>query len=285
MDDKGKKGKEKIDETQSTTKGVSETKGVIRRDIEILSGNEREILERLLGSESLKYTRVSMAALSSLPWVGSVISAAAALSSENDQQDMNKFIYLWVKEHEEKLKQLSVDLNQIFGRFKEFGDRINKRIESEEYIALVKATFSKWDQAETLEKRNMLRKLITNAGGISIVQDDWVRFFLDWIEKYHEFHFQVISKIYNHPRITRGEIWQNLRGEIPEERSAEADLFRLLIRDLSTGGVIRQESTSKGKGKSAFDRTDPYILTELGSQFVHYVMDDLSIQIEGEQTK
>ena len=280
MDNKDNKDKEENKKIQNIVEDVSETRRIEEKNSEILSENEREILERLIGSESLKYTRVTMAALSSLPWVGSVINAAATLSSENDQQDMNKFIYLWIREHEEKLKQLSVDLNQIFGRFKELGERINKRIESEEYISLVKATFSRWDQVETLEKRKMLRKLITNAGGISIVQDDWVRFFLDWIEKYHEFHFQVISEIYNHPRITRGEIWQNIKGEIPGERSAEADLFRLLIRDLSTGGVIRQESTSKGKGKSAFDRTDPYILTELGSQFVHYVMDDLAIQIE-----
>lgn len=33
--------------------------------------------------------------------------------------------------------------------------------------------------------------------------------------------------------------------------------------------------------KSAFDNTEPYVLTELGEQFVHYVMDDLVPRVAG----
>jgi hypothetical protein len=144
----------------------------------------------------------------------------------------------------------------------------------------------------------MLKKLITNSGVITLAQDDLVRLFLEWIEKYHEFHFVVIREIYKNPRITRGVIWERIRGEMPREDSAEADLFKLLIRDLSTGGVIRQEretdyagnfvrSSSSRRGsrsstlESAFEDTKPYVLTELGAQFVHYVMDDVALQISG----
>ncbi len=94
----------------------------------------------------------------------------------------------------------------------------------------------------------MLRKLITNAGGLEMAQDDLVRMFLDWIDMYHEFHFSVIGEVYKRPRITRREIWTNLRGEVPRDDSEEADLFRLLIRDLSTGGVIRQERAKRPPG-------------------------------------
>jgi hypothetical protein len=73
----------------------------------------------------------------------------------------------------------------------------------------------------------------------------------------------------------------------------------MLIRDLSTGGVIRQpretdymgryrmkprtgpKSTSSGVMKSAFDNNEEYVLTELGSQFVHYTMTELVQQIGG----
>ena len=79
---------------------------------------------------------------------------------------------------------------------------------------------------------------------------------------------------------------------VPRDNSAEADLYRMLIRDLSTGGVIRQprETDYQGRFKkkqrtprrvssstmeSAFEDTKTYVLTELGSQFVHYTMNEL----------
>ena len=86
--------------------------------------------------------------------------------------------------------------------------------------------------------------------------------------------------------------------ERPREDSAQADVYRLLIRDLSTGGVIRQHRETDASGQfikkstrgrsrsssrvmtSAFDDTEPYELTELGSQFVHYTMNEVTPRIE-----
>ena len=83
--------------------------------------------------------------------------------------------------------------------------------------------------------------------------------------------------------------------------SSDADLFRLIFRDLSTGGLVRQhretdwqgnflaKPTRKGsplpKGaprmmKSAFDDGEQYELTALGEQFVHYAMTDIPPKIE-----
>jgi hypothetical protein len=123
-----------------------------------------------------------------------------------------------------------------------------------------------------------------------------VRLFIDWIESYHEAHFAVIHAIYHEPDITRGAIWDRIRGTRPREDSAEADLYKLLIRDLSTGGVIRQHRETTATGdfvakrrsgrrspsstlKSAFDDNEPYMLTELGEQFVHYAMTDAAPQV------
>lgn len=98
---------------------------------------------------------------------------------------------------------------------------------------------------------------------------------------------------------TRHEIWVSIYGpQLPRDDSAEADLYKMLIRDLSTGGVIRQpretdymgryktktrggpRSTS-GVMKSAFDDNEDYVLTELGSQFVHYTMTELVPRLGG----
>ncbi len=264
----------------------------------VISEHEQAALEAVTGGEWKKYTRVTMAALGGIPWVGSILSTAATLSAENEQGKTNQIMFLWVKEHEQKLKELAATLNDIYGRFSSFGDDINARLESPEYLTLVRKTFREWDQAETHEKKEMFKKLITNSGVITLAQDDLVRLFLEWIEKYHEFHFAVIREIYKTRGITRGGIWERIRGEEPREDSAEADLFKLLIRDLSTGSVIRQEkevnsfgqfvrkTRSKGSGhgssvhESAFEDTKPYVLTELGAQFLHYVMEDIAPQIE-----
>jgi hypothetical protein len=189
-------------------------------DQEIISKEEQAVVEKLIGGNWKKYGRVVMAALGILPWVGSVLSAAAALSSENDQDETNKLLFLWVKEHEIKLKELGKTLNEMFERFESFGDRIKERINSEEYIGLVRKTFKAWDKAETFEKKEMLRKLLTNAGGVTIAQDDWVNMFIEWIEKYHELHFKVIAEVYKKKNITRREIWINIKGSIPADNSA-----------------------------------------------------------------
>ncbi len=265
----------------------------------VLSKEQQAVLEQITGGNWKKYGRVAMAAMGALPWVGSIMGAAATLSAENEQGKTNHLLYLWVQEHEDKLRALIATMQSIFARLETFGDDIQARIESPEYLNLVRETFRIWDEAETGEKRDMLRKLITNAGGVKIVQDDIVRLFLDFLEKFHELHFAVIREIYAKPRITRGEIWENLdeedAEEFPREDSSKADLFKLLIIDLSTGLVVRQaritdahgnwqkqparRRTRGGATTSAFDREKEYVLTELGAEFVHYVMEDLAPQL------
>ena len=167
-------------------------------------------------------------------------------------------------------------------------------MQSEEYLGLVRKGFRAWDQADTAEKRQLIQNLLTNAGGTPLTADDVVRLFIQWIDFYHEAHFAVIRAVHRLPQCTRADMWDHIHGSPVREDSAEADLFKLLVRDLSTGGVIRQHRATtsdgdfvkkapvrqpKGLGsrvmKSAFDDKDEYELTELGRQFVHYTMNEL----------
>jgi len=251
------------------------------------------------GDKMKRYGRFVLAVLSSIHWVGGVLSALAALSSEKDQGKVDDLQRLWLDEQKKKIELLGKTLDDIFSRLDGFGDEVKDRIESEEYLSLVRKCFRSWDKADTEEKRLMLQKLISNAGAKTLCPDDLIRLFIDWIDRYHEAHFIVIKEIYKSPGITRREIWQNIHGEIPRDNSAEADLFRYLIHELSTGHVIRQtratdlqgrflKKSTRGMGRSpssnvmtsAFEDTKQYVLTELGSKFVHYVMDDLVPQLE-----
>ena len=218
---------------------------------------QNALAQSLGGNKRKKYVRFFVAALSSIPWVGGLFSASASFSAEADQEKINDLHRLWLAEHEEKARELIATLMEIFERLDNFGDEIQERLESPEFLTLVRKTFKAWDEADTEEKRQMLKKLILNAGAIKLCSDDLVRLFTSWIELYHELHFAVIKEIYRDPGITRGEMWDVIRGERPRDDSAEADLFKLLIRDLSTGGVIRQEREVDSQGRFRRKRRSP----------------------------
>lgn len=176
---------------------------------------------------------------------------------------------------------------------------IANRVESKGYQSLVKKTFREWAGAESEDKRVYIRNILANAAATQVSSDDVVRLYIDWINQYSEMHFQVIGAIYNSDGISRGEVWRKIgKGEVTEI-SADADLYKLLYRDLSTGGIIRQhrdvdaygnfipkqtQRRPKGSGPkpavSAFDENEGYDLTELGQQFVHYAMSELPPKIE-----
>jgi hypothetical protein len=203
----------------------------------------------------------------------------------------------WLKEHSEKMKTLSETFIVVVKKLDEFSDEINERLESEEYLQIIRKSFRTWDNADTFEKRDLIRKLLTNAGTQKLVSDDLIRLFLDWLNLYHELHFAIIKTIYQKKGVTRSEIWQEINGTQVRDDSMEADLFKLMIRDLSTGGVIRQYRQKDYFGqfikkapqksanrsltyKSAFDGQEEYELTELGKQFVHYTMTEVVRKID-----
>lgn len=243
------------------------------------------------------FSKIFGAALGSIPWVGGFLSAMIDFKSDEKQVKSNQLYEQWLGEHTEKMKTLGETLVNIAKRLDEFTDDINERLESEEYLQIVRKAFRIWDNSDTFEKRDLVRKLLTNAGAHKLVTDDLIRLFLDWINLYHEIHFAVIKVIYANSGVTRFEIWQEINGKQVKENSLESDLFKMLIRDLSMGGVIRQHRQTDYKGnfiknakakhsssssiyKSAFDDNENYELTELGKQFVHYTMNEVVTKLE-----
>ncbi len=266
-------------------------------DKDIVEGIRKELASREPTTKKRALEAFALAALGSIPWVGGFISAAASLKTEESSIKTDNLQNRWLEEHQSKMARLSTAMNGIAERFESLGEEVFGRIESDEYLDLVRKTFRAWDKADTDEKRKYAANLIVNATGTSLSSDEVIRLFIDWLELYHEAHFAVIREIYQGRGITRRQIWMNLNGQVPREDSAEADLYKLLIRDLSTGGVIRQvrETTydgqfvkqKRGSGRkgagtleSAFEDTKPYVLTELGKQFVHYTMNEVVTRLE-----
>jgi len=234
-----------------------------------------------------------LAALSSIPWVGGYLSALASLRSDEANVQVSEILTEWLGEHHEKLENVKETLIEVDTRFASIGDTITERIESEEYLGIVRKAFRVWDNADTKQKQKYVSNLVTNAGGTRVCNDDVIRLFVDWLNTYHESHFAVIREIHQNPGSTRHDVWNALYNLEVRDDSPEADLFRLLFSDLGIGRVIRQErdvnqlgqfvtkravNVPKGYGartmKSAFDNKEAYVLTALGSQFVHYTMNE-----------
>jgi hypothetical protein len=235
-----------------------------------------------------------LAAIGAIPWIGGFLTAAASIKDDEQAEERDDLQTKWLDEHQQKLDALGSTLTDVETRFEAFGPTIDERIQSDEYLALARKAFRAWDEADTKEKRKYATNVIVNAAGTRICSDDVVRLFIDWINLYHEVHFAFIREIFQHPGTTRLDMWTAIYGELlPREDSAEADLFKLMIRDLSTGGVIRQERDTNVVGQfvrkrpprrsapapstmeSAFEDTKPYVLTNLGKQFVHYTMNEV----------
>lgn len=251
-----------------------------------------------------KLTRSGLQAVSgAVPFLGGLFSAVAGAWSEAEQEKVNKFFRHWVRMLEDELREKEKTIIEIMARLNLQDEEIQKRVESSEYQSLLKKTFREWSGAESEDKREYIRNILSNAAASNLSSDDVVRLFIDWIKQYSELHFHVIAAIYNADGITRGQIWKKIgKGQVKED-SADADLYKLLFRDLSTGGIVRQhrekdyhgnfvqkipQRRPKGAGpkpmKSAFDEEEQYELTELGKQFVHYAMTDLPVRISYDPT-
>lgn len=257
------------------------------------------IQEQLEGALSTgvgpKIARYALAVLSGvIPYAGGVVGGIGSAWSEKEQADFNKLLSAWLKMQEDEIKEIGKTLIEIMVRLDQSDQKIKERIESPEYLRLIKRAFRDWSAAESEEKRVLIRNLLVNAASTQICTDDVISLFIQWIDKYSEAHFRVIREVFNNAGITRLGIWSAIHSDIAREDSADADLFKLLIQDLTMGHVIRQhrevdyagnfipkqrqQSAVRGtrrQYKSAFDDEEQYELTDLGSQFVSYTMNEV----------
>jgi hypothetical protein len=239
--------------------------------------------------------------LSSLiPYFGGLLSAAAGVWSEQEQREINDILVAWLRMVEAEMREKQRVMAEIVARLDMHDEKIKERVKSDEYQTLLRKAFRNWSGTESHKKQVMLRNLLCNAAGTQVSSDHVVSLFIEWLQKFSELHFAVIGDLYQNEGATRAEIWDRVGiGDVRED-SADADLFKLLVRDLSTGSIIRQHRETDYHGnfiakrpassrsqrgatrqmKSAFDDSEQYELTALGRAFVHYALSELTIKIE-----
>jgi hypothetical protein len=262
-----------------------------------MSAEEQEELRKRLeeamkAGSGPKVARFALACLGSVPVAGGAIAGAGAAWSEKEQANWNDIFAAWLRLQEDEVREIGRTILEVFARLDTEDERIKARIESAEYLTILKKCFRDWSAAESEDKRVLVRNLLVHAASSAICTDDIVRLFIQWIDYYSEAHFKVIRSVYKNDGFTRYEIWLDIHGPTAPENSSEADLFKLLMHDLSTGHILRQQretdyygnflkSPSRKRSRattiltSAFDNEKGYELTELGKQFVLYTMAEI----------
>ncbi|MDB5166911.1 MAG: hypothetical protein JWN26_56 [Candidatus Saccharibacteria bacterium] len=235
---------------------------------------------------------------------GGALGGLMTFKSQQDQDKINQLINVWLKLQADEMREIGATLVEVLEKLDLQDEHVINRLESEDYLALLKKCFRDWSAAESEDKRLLIRNLLINAAGVQITTDDVIHTFVNWIDVYSEGHFKVIKAIYNNNQgISRRDIWFSMNGidnggdvNLPREDSAQSDLFKLYIDELSMGHIIRQHRPTDYDGNfipqpkapknargysqskaytSAFDDGKLYVLTGLGEQFVHYTMSEV----------
>ena len=200
---------------------------------------EDEVPELPEGGSGGKITRAVLdVAGGAIPFAGGLLSAVAGAWSEREQERINRLLHEWVRMLAREMKEKEQTILEIMARVDMCDEKIAERVESPEYQALLRKSFRDWAGAESEEKSVLIRNLLANAAAATMTNDDVVRLFLEWIKQYSELHFAIIGKIYNSSGMTRRDVWEVLGRDTVREDSADADLFKLIFRDLSMGGIV-----------------------------------------------
>jgi hypothetical protein len=90
-------------------------------DAQVIDSMRAEIEKAEASGTKRPIEKFVLAALSSIPWIGSFLSAAASLRSEEETNQLNYLQMLWVEEHQRKLIELARLLEEIRSRFESLG--------------------------------------------------------------------------------------------------------------------------------------------------------------------
>lgn len=171
--------------------------------------------DHVIGSSVAK---VVLSALGGIPVAGSIIGAAGTAWSEHDQNKFQRLLRSWLLLQEEEISSIGHTLAEVMLRIDYTDENIKSRIESPEYLTLVKKCFREWSATDSEEKRNLIRNLLVNAAAENqLCSDDILRMFIRWIDTYSEAHFRIIREIHKEPGSTRYEMWMNIHGESVRE--------------------------------------------------------------------
>jgi hypothetical protein len=191
---------------------------------------KKQLDEALSHGVGPKAARFALACLGVIPGIGGAIAGIAGTWSERDQAEFNRLFAAWLKLQEDEIREIGMTIFEVMARLDQNDEEIRKRVESPEYLRLVKKCFRDWSAAESEEKRRLIRNLLSNAAATKICTDDVISMFIKWIDIYSEAHFAVIREIFKSPGTTRQQIWDAIHGQQVREDSKPLTAWLIIPR-------------------------------------------------------
>ena len=105
---------------------------------------EHEIITALSKGYGSRVARFALACLGSVPAVGGAFAGAGGAWSEAEQAHYNKVFATWLKLQEDEVKEIGITIAEILSRLDLNDEAISSRIESPEYLKLIKKCFRDW---------------------------------------------------------------------------------------------------------------------------------------------
>ena len=157
------------------------------------------------GSVGKRVVRAGLQAVGgAIPLVGGLLSAAISAWSEHEQDHVNKVFKQWLQMLEDELREKAKTIVEVMARVDSNDEKTRKRIELDEYQTILKKAFRNWSNIDLRSKTAKNQKSLGQCRCRRVLaSDDVVKLFLDWIDLYSDFHFEVIGEIYRNRHITR----------------------------------------------------------------------------------
>lgn len=246
----------------------------------------RDELNRLIQSD-LALSTIASAFLNE---IDEPVEKTIAQTMQGERKEIVRLLVVWLRVQQEEIRSMGRILQSVAAEAHLKNRKVRSRMESQEYLRIVKKSFRIWSSSLSEMKQNLIKNILLNSATKRFSPDSVIETFIDWIDRYSDEHFRVIHSLASSPvPLTRKEIWKTFSSHIPPEDSADTDMYKLVIHDLTTGHIIRQvrekdyfgrflrQSPKQRSGTalapvivSAFDDEKPYQLTELGKQLVQY---------------
>lgn len=162
-----------------------------------------ELEQALQAGMGPKIVRFALSCLGGIPVVGGVFGAGSDAWSEAEHEQFKKILAAWLKLQEEEIREIGRTLLEIMQRLDTADATIRERLQSPEYLSLIKKSFRDWSAAESEDKRRLIRNLLANAAATKLCGDDIIRMFIEWIDRYTERHFRIVRVVHGNtaPRV------------------------------------------------------------------------------------
>lgn len=100
-----------------------------------------EISKTYKSKKQRVFGKVLAAALGAIPWIGGFLNAALTFKNEEGQIKNNELYQQWLEEHARKMASLGETIAVVMKRLDEFPEEIDERLESLEYLQIVRRSF------------------------------------------------------------------------------------------------------------------------------------------------